>query len=732
MPLVALLAACLFFSAGLGTPASPAANAGPELARLARALRANPAPASYRALERFADQYAESELSAQASFALGMADLDARRWLAAHDRFALARASSVLHDHATLYLVRAMLEQGALETARAPLQELLSPEHPLSEPARVLEAERRVRSGQAAAAVEWLRRQPDLATSPALLFSLGEAQQAVGDLVAAAETWQRVYYEFPLSPQAEPANDMLTDLRAAELKGNYPAPSEQLRRARAEKLWALAAYRGARSAYVDLSVRADEPLRTEARLRAALALYQLGEQTAACNELGRLASVAPELEGEFRAARVRCALRADNNARVESELAALAAQPGSTWYADALLAAANTALARSDAPRARDYCQRLVDTQPAGEAATEAHWKLAWLAYQGREAAASRLLEEHLERFPDSPYLGRALYWRARMAVAAGAQALAARLLEWLRSYAPRDYLAQQAEHWAGGLRGAAGDGDAPGWQPSALKAAASAPAPSAGEMPAPVRALLETAAALERLGFEELAGETLDAAARLWPQPEMALAQARLALAQESYARATETLQRAYPNYWRYRLEDLPREAWETLFPRPYWDLIEREARRQGLDPYLVAALIRQESRFEREAVSSAGARGLMQLMPVTARRLAGAPRLAEGRLHEPELNIRLGTRFLAELLRRFNGSLEKTVAAYNAGGTRVEGWASQRAYAEPAEFVESIPVTQTREFVYTVLRNYRFYRDLYAPADARAAALAPPPPPE
>ena len=209
-------------------------------------------------------------------------------------------------------------------------------------------------------------------------------------------------------------------------------------------------------------------------------------------------------------------------------------------------------------------------------------------------------------------------------------------------------------------------------------------------------------------------------------------MAQARLALAQGSYARATEILQRAFPNYWRYSLEELPRPAWETLFPRPYWDVIEREARRQGLDPYLVAALIRQESRFERDAVSSAGARGLMQLMPATARRLAGAPRLSESRLHDPELNIRLGTRFLAELQRRFNGNLEKTVAGYNAGGTRVEGWASQGSYGEPAEFVESIPVTQTREFVYTVLRNYRFYRDLYAPADAQAAALAPPPPPE
>ena len=737
-----LLAASLLLLAGsVRLAALPAADPGEELARLAGALRQDPSPANYQALARFAAAYAESELNAQASFALGMADFEAERWQAARDRFLVGRGSAVLRDHANLYRARAEIEQGALEAARAPLLELFSPENPLNEAARVLEADRRLRSGQASAAVEWLERQPDLQQRPALLFALAQARRAAGNPLAATESLHRIYFEFPLSPQAEAANQLLAELREGELKGNYPAPGEALRRARAEKLWALGAYRGARSAYVDLSVRAGEPVRSQARVRAAWALYQLGEPDAACRELERIGSVPSGVEGEFRAFRVRCALRADRAARVENELAALAAAtPRDPWYAEALLAAGHTALARGDAGRARELYQRVVDAFPSGDAAAQAHWRLAWLAYQSRDASASRLLEEHLEKFPESTFLPRALYWRARTALAAGAQDLARRLLAWLRDYAPRDYLAQQAEQWAGDLRGAAGDPPTSGWELSGLKAARVSAAASAGETPAPVRAQLETAAALARLGFGELAGETLDAAARLWPGPEVTVAQARLALEQGSYARATEILQRAFPNYWRYRLEELPRESWETLFPRPYWDLIEREAKRQGLDPYLVAALIRQESRFEQGAVSSAGARGLMQLMPATARRLAGAPRLPPDRLHDPELNIRLGTRFLAELLRRFDGNLEKTVAGYNAGGTRVEGWASQGAYAEPAEFVESIPVTQTREFVYTVLRNYRFYRDLYAAEDARAtggtsvprAVLASPPLPE
>ena len=719
-----------------GTSGRAADNPGGELERLARALRQERTPARYQALARFAEEHPESEWSAQASFALGMADFEAERWQAARERFDAARGSPPLRDLATLYLARAALELGALEAAHAPLQELLAPANPLSDLARALEADRRLRAGQARAAVDWLARLPDLETKPALLFALAKAQRAAGEPLAAVQTLQRVYYEFPLSPEAEPANQLLSEMRSVELKGEAPAPSEQLRRARAEKLWARQAYRGARSAYLDLSVRAGEPVRTEARLRAAAALYLLGEAAVACDELKRIPRATPELEGEFRAYRARCALRAGDTAQVETELAALAALPQpNSWYAEALLAAGNTALARGESTRARDFYQRLVQAVPSGAAAAEAHWKLAWFSYQGREAGAPQLMEEHLERFPVSSFWPRALYWRARAAVAAGGESLASSLVALLRQYAPREYLTQKSEPLARAARGpAGGEADLPAWLEKLTRLLARPSGAWPGEPPADVQAQIETAGALERLGLAELAGEALQRGVERGPHPALALAQARLAFAEQRYARATEILNRTHPAYWRYPLDDLPREAWEILFPRPYWDVIERESRRQGLDPYLVAALIRQESRFERDAVSSAGALGLMQLMPATARRLAGAPNLSASRIHDPELNIRLGTRFLVELQRRFDGNLEKVVAGYNAGGTRVEGWASQGSYREPAEFVESIPVTQTREFVYIVLRNYRFYRDLYAPAPGLAAdgELAAPPPPE
>jgi soluble lytic murein transglycosylase len=666
-----------------------------ELSGLARALRANPDSAHYQRLASFAEQHRESELSAQAEFALGMADFEKGWWSQARERFRRARPSRWLNDYATLFLSRTEAELGAHEAAGRTLDGFSLAGSLLEQDAQVLRAHLMVRAGKAGEAVDWLLGSPGVEKRPHLLLALAKAQRTVGQAVAAAETLHGLYYQHPLSPEAAPANELSAELRV-ELKAQYPAPSEALRRTRAEKLWAAGAYRGARSAYLDLSVRASEPTRTQARFRAAVALYNLRAVKAACRELGRISRVPPAEEAAFRSYRARCALVAGAQARAEADIDFLEKNFATTeWHRKALLAAGNTALANEENGRARDYYRRLTERFSQGRDAEEAHWKLAWLTYRARErAAAARLLEEHFTRFPESPFLGRALFWRARLALDARQEPVAQRLLC---------------------LQGApAGDGSPlPPW----LEKLSLPPArPPAGALPPLMRRQLEKAAVLARLGFWEMADRELEATLETMAHPEISLAQARSALEREKYALATETLRRAHRAYWRYRLDDLPREVWEIMFPRPYWKLIEREARRQRLDPYLVAALIRQESRFEAQAVSSAGALGLMQLMPRTARSLARQRSLSRSRILDPQLNVRLGTRFLAQLLRRFDGNLEKAVAGYNAGGTRVAQWVTEADASETPEFVESIPVTQTREFVYIVLRNYRFYRDLYA----------------
>ncbi|MFQ5817378.1 MAG: transglycosylase SLT domain-containing protein [Terriglobia bacterium] len=697
-------------------------DAAAQLARTAQALGARPSPQAYQRLELFAEQHRGTEPGAQAALRLGWADFEKQRWERAEQHFIHAAASRLLGDYGRFYRAQTQRRRGALERAFASLAELRRhhPDSPLAQAAVVAQATLLVELGHAPQASALLTHQPDWQRRPALLLALAEAQAAAGETEPAVETLHRLYYEFPLSPEAEPANQRLSQLRP-QLGTRYLKPSEALRRRRADLLWAARAYQGARSAYVDLSVRASEPTRRRARLRAALALYRLGGGRRACAELEAIRDVDSELEAPWRAARARCRLRAHDLGGFEHELEPLRTRFGtSRWYAQALFAAGNYFFASDELTGAADHFQRLLERFPRSEWAPEAQWKLAWIAYLEKDTArAARRMEEHLARFPHSAFTPRALYWRARIAHRRGEVSVAARLAELLRSYFPRHYLGQQLEQaeWAQ-AHGGSGDGEE---SPAALPAwveriRLARPVPKTPSVPPHFMRLLERARALEQLGLAEFAAEEAALVLKKSSHPQAYLIRARTAFALNQYPQAGEWVRRGFPDYLDLALDALPRATWELLFPRLYWKSIRRHARRYKLDPYLVAAVIRQESRFEREAVSSAGARGLMQLMPRTARRLARVRRLNPDRLFQPDFNVRLGTRFLRELHRRFKGQLELMVAAYNAGGTRVTQWHRRRTWSEPAEFVESIPTEQTRNFVYLVLRNYQFYRDLYA----------------
>ncbi len=159
------------------------------------------------------------------------------------------------------------------------------------------------------------------------------------------------------------------------------------------------------------------------------------------------------------------------------------------------------------------------------------------------------------------------------------------------------------------------------------------------------------------------------------------------------------------------------------VIFPWPLRDLIEREARKHGLDPYLVAGLIRQESAFRSAVVSRSGAVGLMQLMPGTARDIARRSGVEWEREWDrvADANLHLGTTHLSGLLNRY-GRIGPALAAYNAGGRPVTRWLRYPEADDPYRFVERIPYVETRAYVRTVLRNQALYRALYPGASAPA----------
>jgi soluble lytic murein transglycosylase len=147
-------------------------------------------------------------------------------------------------------------------------------------------------------------------------------------------------------------------------------------------------------------------------------------------------------------------------------------------------------------------------------------------------------------------------------------------------------------------------------------------------------------------------------------------------------------------------------------MYPLHRFDLIRQHEK--IVDPYLVVSLIRQESAFNDQARSIAGARGLMQLMPATARRME---RVSVYSLFQPKTNIRLGVKFFGKLLERFSGQAEDALAGYNAGPLRVDEWRRRYPVEDPLLFVDLMPFKETREYVASIARNYYWYLRLYQP---------------
>ena len=171
----------------------------------------------------------------------------------------------------------------------------------------------------------------------------------------------------------------------------------------------------------------------------------------------------------------------------------------------------------------------------------------------------------------------------------------------------------------------------------------------------------------------------------------------------------------------------NLGRRAVETVGPtaqnyRLVYPVLVREkliesSKENGLDPVLVASLIRQESNFNPRATSPVGARGLMQLMPPVGRTIArnkGIAGYTDESLYDPETNIRLGTSHLSGLFRR-TSNIERVLAAYNAGESRVARWIQKKGSSDPEIFTERIPFVETRDYVRSIVRNRAFYGTLY-----------------
>ncbi|HUS18762.1 MAG TPA: transglycosylase SLT domain-containing protein, partial [Terriglobales bacterium] len=393
-----------------------------------------------------------------------------------------------------------------------------------------------------------------------------------------------------------------------------------------------------------------------------------------------------------------------------------ASAPASGWFQEALLSLGNKFLLRNDYANAAGAYTELAQRFPTGRYGPGAHWKAAWLQYRlAKWAEAKAGFDRHIADFPNSAEVPNALYWRGRLAENEGdiqkARSCYQKLNERFRNY----YYAMLARDRLRVIKLAPVEDDA------TFARIPSAPDPAtifeSSNDVTDIR--LSKARLLSNAAMYEQAQKELESAAKdrsnKWVVGEM------VKLQQDAGKPhiALQTLKRAYPAYFAIDVGSLPRPMLETLFPRPYWPDLKVNAAANSLDPYLIASLIRQESEFNPLAVSHANAYGLMQLLPTVGKKLAKEVKLkpfSTARLLEPQANIRLGTRYFRQMIDGNGGTVEYALAAYNAGSNRVSDWRASGNFKDMPEFVESIPFTETREYVQAIVRNVELYKRIYA----------------
>lgn len=373
---------------------------------------------------------------------------------------------------------------------------------------------------------------------------------------------------------------------------------------------------------------------------------------------------------------------------------------------------------KKEAARAR--LEELGTREPRGRLGPEALFKLFWLERAaGRHGPALAYLERISAAGggPAQAYeLQRAEYWRARTLGELGDPQAEAERLSRLASDHPATWYGSVALRRLEELDGA-----------RAARARGSVRKPPPARSPWPLRAgkladdpRLWTGIELLRLGLkDEARGELLGLRrAGLDPAAARLLAHLLSACGDEASAQLIARVS------LRGELERTPtaatRATWDLAYPRAHRALIERHCRAAGVDPDLLQALIREESAYDANARSWAGALGLTQLLPERGARLAkpAGVRFKAERLFEPEISIRLGCAHLGDLLREFDGEVAYAFAAYNAEPERVRTWLSRKPGRPIDEFVEEIPFEETRGYVKRLVRSVEAYRLLYGRA--------------
>jgi soluble lytic murein transglycosylase len=688
-------------------------KASEQLRPMAQQLAATRSLAAYSGVESYARTH-PGEGAAAAYLALGHANVLDHRYSEAADTFRRAGASgTALDDYADYLGAQASVEAGKGADAYGMLDRFAErhPESIFKANAPVLLANAHLQQNDPVGA---LRVLTPLADSPQashadFRYALGRAYQMSGDTTHASAVYRSLYVSLPLSVEAAQAR---TQMQAMNM--SFTAAE---RKTHADQLFNAKRYTEAGEEYHAIERNASGLSEAD---HNALLIYAAACDMKMKHISRREVEKLPQTTDDSAALKMYLLAEVSRNEHDEAAHDALIAQmverfPTSRWLEEALYSGGNMYLIKHDPKQATYHYSLLVKMFPNSTYAASAHWRAAWMNYRlGNYSEAARLMEEQIEGYPAGIEVPSALYWRGR--IYEEQERNFGQAVNYYRaltaSYTNYYYalLARQRLNVLKGQTGAA--------VPAAVLSSVQKPVvpPLTGELPENEPHLIK-ARLLANASLNEYIGPEIQASptASQWG----ALGQAEIYSSFGETPRALQSMKRSGISFFALPLDEVPTVYWKLLFPQPYWSDLVANSQKNGLDPYLVASLIRQESEFNAGAVSHANAWGLMQLLPSVGKsmaRKAGLKGFSTNSLLNPSINLELGTKNLKLVLDRFGGQVEYALAAYNAGDVPVRAWMGAGSYRDIAEYVESIPYTETREYVQAILRNREIYRALYS----------------
>jgi soluble lytic murein transglycosylase len=629
--------------------------------------------------------------------------------------FARSATDPVIGPYAMLYEGRAQLALDAPRAAAAlAAKAAAGASGYLEQTALVLLADADEAMGDSAGAVRALQtlvsRRP-LDPAPVYL-RLGNVAHAAGDRTLATHSWRTVYENYPLSDQADDAASMLNKTAPGSLTPTIDSLSADV--ARAEQLYDARRFTDARKAFLAISAVATDDDRDRAALRVAECDEQLRHSTEALNALKALLAKSTPREPEtryFYLSAVRDVGHGDEYVVLANQFADR--NPTDLLAETILFDLSQYFTRQNDDARAAATAADLFRRFPTGAHADRAAWRAGWWAYKNGDFVTTvATFSSAATTFRHADLRPAWLYWTARAndrlndreaAVAGFRQCI----VDYRNTYYGRE-ARRELDAWHVAVDAEPAPSADPPRRQDPLATIAPGPLPANAAV---VRALLGAGLyddAVGELRIVERDGGTS-------PLIEASLA---YALNRKGELRpAIQTMRRAYPQFLAAGGEGLPADLLEVIFPVAYWDLIRKYAEAHKLDPFLMAALIAQESTFDAGVKSSANAWGLMQVLPSTGREYAhklGITPFRTSRLTDPEVNIRIGMAVFADLLDHF-GDLPLALAAYNAGEDRADHWKAARQGVDRDEFIDDIPYAETQNYVKRILGTAEDYRRLY-----------------